>query len=97
MATVELPLCPTDSLPPAPACAAAPTPTSPKQPSPCQPPCLQLVDARRDAAFYKALHQRARQREDRLKAQVALLQAEIRDLYLPIEKWFSRSLGERTA
>jgi transposase len=80
MASVELPLCPTDSLPPDPAGAAAPTPTPSKQPPACQPPCLALVDARHDAAFYKSLHRRVRQREERLKAQVALLQAEIRDL-----------------
>jgi transposase len=39
-----------------------------------------LRDAQRQAAFYKSLHQRSRQREDRLKQQVAQLQAEIRDL-----------------
>lgn len=41
---------------------------------------LQVIDLRCQAHFWRAQHQRARQREDDLKAQVQLLQAQIREL-----------------
>src|SRR5207249_2565546 len=62
-----------------PACATSTAPL-PHQTCPHHPPCLQLVDARQQAASYKSLHQRARQREDELKLQIAQLLAENRDL-----------------
>ncbi len=55
-------------------------------PAPCDAPdqpCphrLEAISLRQQAHFYKAMHQRARQREDAFKQQVAQLQAEIRDL-----------------
>jgi transposase len=60
--------------------ALAPTPHTDDNPCPCSPPCQQLRDAQWQAAYYKAQHQRARQREDELQQQVTQLQAEIRDL-----------------
>src|SRR3954469_21016009 len=80
MSAVELLLRAEDSPSPDPSRALAPLPVSDGNPCFCSPPCQQLRDAQRLAAFYKAMHQRARQREDELKQQVALLQAEIRGL-----------------
>src|ERR1700722_18246585 len=80
MSAVQLPLCIAPAPSPNNPCALASTPLPENQPSPCQPPCQQLVDARLEAGRYKSLHQRARQREERLKLQVAQLQAENRDL-----------------
>src|SRR5438874_2097307 len=79
MAAVELPLCPNNPLAPLADCALPPSPL-PLDSCPHHPPCLQLVDARQQAASSKSLHQRARQREEQLKRQVAQLQAENRDL-----------------
>jgi transposase len=60
------------------------------EPAPLLPPCdtpdqpcphrLEAISLRQQAHYYKAMHQRARQREDDLKHRVAQLQAEIRDL-----------------
>ena len=80
MPAVELLLCTEDFSSSDPSCALAPLPFTEGNPSSCSPPCQQLRDAQRLAAFYKAMHQRSRQREDEFKHQVALLQAEIRDL-----------------
>jgi transposase len=52
-------------------------PTSPCEVCPLQPA---LRDAQWQAAYYQAMHHRARQREEQLKQQVAQLQATIRDL-----------------
>lgn len=79
MSVVELLLCAEDSPSPDPSCALALSPHS-EEPPPCSPPCQPLRDAQWQAAYYQAMHQRARQREDALQQQVALLQAEIRDL-----------------
>jgi transposase len=46
---------------------------------PC-PHRLEAISLRQQAHFYKALHQRARQRADALKQEVAQLQAQVRDL-----------------
>jgi len=80
MSVVALPLCAPDSLPQDDSCASAPIPLPENKPCFCHPPCQPLLDARREAACYKAQHQRAREREDRLKLQIAQLQAENRDL-----------------
>jgi transposase len=61
-------------------------PTPPTDVPPCNLPCdacplrQQLRDAQWQAAYYKAQHQRATQREQLLKQEVARLQAEIRAL-----------------
>ena len=80
MAAVALSLCIPDSLSSDTSCAPLPTPLSQDKTCRCSPPCQQLRDALWQAAYYKAQHQRARQREDQLKQQFALLQAENRDL-----------------
>jgi transposase len=78
MAAVELPLAPTNPLSTDSACATTTAPL-PHHSCPHHPPCVQLVEARQQAASFKSLHQRARQREEELKLQVAQLQAENRD------------------
>jgi transposase len=80
MAAVDLPLCIPDSLSSDTSCAPTSTPLSQDKTCRCSPPCQQLRDALWQAAYYKAQHQRARQREDLLKQQFAQLQAENRDL-----------------
>jgi len=56
-----------------------PLSTCDSAPQPC-PHRLEAISLRQQAHFYKAMHQRARQREELLKQQLALLQAENRDL-----------------
>ena len=80
MSVLVVPLCAANALSQDDACASAHNARPENKPSLCHPPCQPLLDARRQAACYKAHHQRARQREDRLKLQLAQLQAENRDL-----------------
>jgi len=80
MSAVALPLCDPDSLAQDDSCASAPLPLPENNPCLCHPPCQPLLDARCQAGFYKSLHRRAREREDRLKLEVAQLRAENRDL-----------------
>src|SRR5207249_11572507 len=88
MSVLELLLPVEDSPSPGPTCALAPLPHTEAHSCPCSPPCQQLRDAQRLAAYYKAMHQLARQREDILKQQLAQLQAENRDLR---HRFFGRS------
>lgn len=80
MSAVTLLLCPDASPSPDLTSTLTPTPHSADYACPASSPCQPLRDALWQAAYYKAQHQRVRQREDDLKHQVAQLLAEIRDL-----------------